>query len=348
MTEQRQKRRAWKGSFPYETDYNDHFETPVVAYQDLTVFLDWLQLQQNQQESTTTTATTPQKKTNPSTSTARSDLVLYDPYYCEGRTAEILHTLGYTNVVHEKRDFYRDIELQQVPAHNVLVTNPPYSDDHKKQCLDYCWKQLNEHHRPFCLLLPAYVAAKLYYRAISDEVEKSYDSANSSHIHSHIHSHSQLIYLVPNQAYQYDHPEGTGKAESPFDSLWFCGIHSPSGSDRSRWQDLLVAAASKSGRFRVVRSLVALKALGIVSAQTRPNPRQRRKRNRQKGVTGQEGEPVGQAANTARAGRPAMGSGPATRQETASASANSTDVGKPSSSSKYRDPSSGKRSRKRF
>lgn len=100
---------AWKELFPYETDYCDHFETPQKAYDDIAPLLDIL---------TTTTSD-------------RSEVTLYDPYYCDGRAGKLLRRLGF-QVQHERRDFYKDINDGKVPHHDILVTNPPFSDQHKK------------------------------------------------------------------------------------------------------------------------------------------------------------------------------------------------------------------------
>ena len=75
-------------SFPFVADYNDHFETPLVAYEDLEPILSSLALKL-------------QKKNN--------ELIIYDPYYCQGRMKELLASIGFTNVVNNNRDFYKDI-----------------------------------------------------------------------------------------------------------------------------------------------------------------------------------------------------------------------------------------------
>lgn len=91
---------------------------------------------------------------------------MYDPYYCDGRTKRYLHRLGFENVFHEKRDFYKDIEKSRVPNFDILITNPPYSDTHKEKCLEFCIKQFREHGKFFFLLMPNYVAARSYYRLL--------------------------------------------------------------------------------------------------------------------------------------------------------------------------------------
>jgi hypothetical protein len=83
-----------------------------------------------------------------------------------------------------------------------------------------------------------------------------------------------VIYLVPSQPYQYDHPEGTGHAVSPFASLWYCGV----GADRVADMQ---AAAGKAG-VRLYPSLEALRHARIIPTERRPNPRQRRKQQKQR------------------------------------------------------------------
>ena len=115
-------------SFPYVVDYCDHFETPREAYDDLVPIMQELQ---------------------PTTS-KKPKLRVYDPYYCNGRTAILLKELGFT-AIHEKRDFYKDIKEGKVPEHDFLVTNPPYSEDHKKvsiqsfyaiSCVTLCYRNI--------------------------------------------------------------------------------------------------------------------------------------------------------------------------------------------------------------
>lgn len=104
---------TWKESFPYETAYRDHFETPLQAYNGIAPLLDELI----------------------SISSPRSNVTIYDPYYCDGRAGELLRQLGF-QVEHQKRDFYKDIKEGKVPRHDILLTNPPFSDQHKK--VKYC------------------------------------------------------------------------------------------------------------------------------------------------------------------------------------------------------------------
>lgn len=57
-------------SWPFEVDYNDHFETPYIAYSDLLPFLNLL--------------------CDKIFLKTLKQLVVYDPYYCKGRMVLIL------------------------------------------------------------------------------------------------------------------------------------------------------------------------------------------------------------------------------------------------------------------
>lgn len=38
--------------------------------------------------------------------------------------------IGFSNVYNKKEDFYKVIENNRVPEYDILITNPPYSEDH--------------------------------------------------------------------------------------------------------------------------------------------------------------------------------------------------------------------------
>lgn len=232
-------KKSWKANYDYEVDYNDHFETPLQAYKDILPILDSI-----------APGVGKGKGEHNNAKECRKEHIIYDPYYCNGRTKSLLQGLGFDKTVHEKRDFYKDIAQGRVPKHHALVTNPPYSDDHKEKCLQFCVDQFRRNRTSFFLLIPNYVAARNYYRRIMGENIRD------------------VAYLAPTKEYSYSHPEGTGHEESPFASLWFCCI----GRDRiktiaNRWKD--------STKF--ISSFDELVSLGVVSLQNRPNPRQRKK-----------------------------------------------------------------------
>jgi hypothetical protein len=165
------------GKFPYPTDYNDHFETPARAYEDILPLMECVVVGNRKAEAT-----------------------IYDPYYCAGRAATLLNNLFQQRrlqqsirIQHEKRDFYRDIQMTTVPQYDILVTNPPYSSNHKERCLDYAVHQLKQYGQPYFLLMPNYVATKEYYRKLVLDNDRI-----------------QTYYVVPSSTspYEYDHPEG--------------------------------------------------------------------------------------------------------------------------------------------
>jgi hypothetical protein len=168
----------------FDVDYNDHFETPLAAYSDIAPVLDIAAKMLGKD---------------------RSSLVLYDPYYCQGSMRSHLSSLGFTTVINENRDFYKDIAEGRVPEYDVLITNPPFSGDHKPRLLNYLKSSGNK--KPFLLVLPAYTATKSYWREFTASVPRN----------------SSFMYIMPRASYTYDHPEGTGKTTPPFYSAWFVG-----------------------------------------------------------------------------------------------------------------------------
>jgi hypothetical protein len=352
MASSRPRRRTPKGppstaktswnpsSFPYPVDYNDHFETPLQAYRDIQPMIDWL-FACGRDDGIDAAGKSDRRISTPP--------VLYDPYYCNGTSKVLLESLGYENVLHERRDFYEDIRLNRVPRHDVFVTNPPYSDDHKIKCLEHCCSQLvgsaSDHPTnravPFFVLVPAYVASKAYYRSclIKHGLLGKCDGNGGD---------GGVVYLVPNRttsggsnnnqegkdAYQYEHPEGTGHEVSPFASLWICGI----GKERARvvrnwWQNRSAresqreddsSSSSLASTATLYCSLDELEEAGVIATERRPNPKQRRRKRKQVVMAG---EPAGAAP-----------------PEKAAAV---TDTPPTNKKSKYRDES-GRRDRKRF
>jgi hypothetical protein len=115
-----------------------------------------------------------------------------------------------------------------------LVTNPPYSGEHKQRLLQY----LHTISKPFALLLPAYTATKSYWREFLQEERRLRLSPERRS-----GPHDPVLYLLPPASYEYSHPEGTGspspdrlqpsltrpsplltgKDLPPFYSAWFVG-----------------------------------------------------------------------------------------------------------------------------
>lgn len=233
-------------SFAFQVDYNDHFETPFRAYQDIQPLLDWLAVAQRRSKETTS---------------------IYDPYYCNGLSKQLLKKLGYRKVIHEKRDFYMDLKNGSVPGHDILITNPPYSSNHKQRFLEFAVQQLVSEDRHFFLLLPNYVVAKQYYQQIATSLQDDGDK------------HS-IFYLVPTTLYHYEHPEGTGKPTCPFESLWYCGIAFESLEQKIELQRRYEGLRRKAPDMpELILDLEQLQRRLDVFAK-RPNPQQRKRRRR--------------------------------------------------------------------
>jgi len=102
-----------------------------------------------------------------------------------------------------------------MPPHDVIVTNPPYSDDHIPKILSICARS----QKPWLILVPNYVYTKAYYEDVLTQPEGIL----------------KPFYIVPKTRYYYWTPEGfrdnEAKAKtSPFLSFWFLHMaeHTPS------------------------------------------------------------------------------------------------------------------------
>ena len=172
--------------------------------------------------------------------------------------------MGFSKVEHRNQDFYAVISNKNEPVHDVLVTNPPYSGDHKQRCLEYC----RASGKPWLLLVPNYVATKDYYRlaVLGPAAAEG----------------GEPFYVVPAAKYDFDHPEGTGHDDSPFFALWYvhCGRHTETVFQ--------AAKANRRNSVFVVPSVEDLGRVGAVRTERRLNPRQRKalKKKRNAAATG--------------------------------------------------------------
>lgn len=130
------------GPYTYEPDPDDHCETDIRAYQHLKPVLKQLEKSIY--------------KTN------AGDLRIWDPYYCNGGTVKNLATLGFPKVHNRNEDFYAVLASKKLPAHDVLVTSPPYSGDHIERCMRHCAFS----GKPWCVLLPNWVSSKDYFKEL--------------------------------------------------------------------------------------------------------------------------------------------------------------------------------------
>lgn len=240
---------------PFQSDFNDEFETSLQAIKDIEPVLYRLCVHLSKK---------------------KSELVIYDPYYCSGSVRAHYETIGFTNFIHAKRDFYDDISKELVPAYDVLVTNPAYSSNHKERCLEFCL----ESKKPFLLLMPNYVATKDYYhQMLSSLASRQKASTSTGHI-------SSPFYLVPSHKYEYHHPSGAGKATSPFFSIWYIYLTQEHTGKVLHWlEKKLSSNGNRNGKggsaaaslgLSVVKSVQELKEEGAAPSWKRPNPRQRK------------------------------------------------------------------------
>ena len=165
-------------SYPFQPDPDDHCESPFEAYQDIAPLLHQLAARLSRRP---------------------SELRIYDPFYCAGACVKHLAAVGFTSVYNRCEDFYAVRRSGEIPAHDIVVTNPPYSGEHPERLLRWC----RENGKPFALLMPNYFIAKPYYRDALSVTR----TAAGARIQSHGGAAS-VAYLVPRRRYNYWTPRG--------------------------------------------------------------------------------------------------------------------------------------------
>lgn len=182
-----------RGGFSYNfsgAEFLDHFETPLRAYEDieapLTVIAKGLNL-------------------------SRHELKIFDPYFCRGSVKKHLQKLGFSQVYNENEDFYASARFTDFSLFDVVVTNPPYSSNHKELCM----KWLRRTGKPFFCLMWKFAANKAWYR-------------------QGLRSSSPDWYICPKDINRYDfkNPRGKGmQGGSPYQPLWFVNTESVLGNN---------------------------------------------------------------------------------------------------------------------
>ena len=226
---QRDRHADFLASWPFETSYDDHFETPLQAYADVLPILRRLAKRRLRHGDG-------RKRSGRS---ALRRLRVFDPYYCTGGTRTALESLGCSPdaILHEKRDFYADVASGAVPPHDVFLTNPPYSADHKLKLLDYLRKEQRKaatgvRPSPFLLLLPAWVVGNEYWQAFLSDLAGAAARPGADHHGGRparngpladLEREAGVFYVSPTTRYSFAHPEATGHDTSPFQAIWFCG-----------------------------------------------------------------------------------------------------------------------------
>jgi hypothetical protein len=155
----------------------------------------------------------------------------------------------------------------------------------QERILDFCARS----RKPWMLLLPNYVATKSYYAA----------AAAAAHPGSFFvvpptgpspHRASTLAGTPGAGAgsgagsgrYEFEHPEGTGHASSPFESFWFVNLAQAGGASACAGVASAMAASAPPGpaaaAARAVATVDELRQRGLVPTGKRGNPKQRRKK----------------------------------------------------------------------
>lgn len=179
------------------TDDNDHCETGIKAYLDIKEALElvakFLHL-------------------------GNDELRIWDPYYCTGRVKRRLLKLGFPLVHNANEDFYAAVRECRIPSYDILITNPPYSQDHIPRLLEFCANDT----KPNFLLVPTYVLKKTYYKRM-------------------LNSTSPNMFLAPRHGrYSYHSPKfsrsKTGRT-APFKTIWII-FSKNSALHRALWKRL--------------------------------------------------------------------------------------------------------------
>ena len=204
------------------TAVSDHAETPAAAYEDLRPFLE-----------------------------AVGDApTIYDPYYADGGVARRLGALGFANVINRNRDFYEDLRTGNLPSHDALVTNPPYSADHVERLVAH----VSETTKPFALLVPTYVLGRAYWRAAAARLDPA------------------PFYVCPHRRYGYLPPAWARRDASapettaPFHTAWFCWLPRARPAFSAR-VDVFDAVEAVAAQYRDVTDPL----------KKRPNPKARKR-----------------------------------------------------------------------
>ncbi|EKX53412.1 hypothetical protein GUITHDRAFT_46531, partial [Guillardia theta CCMP2712] len=165
----------------FSVEHQDHCETPGEAYDDIVPVL--LAIASN-------------------IGKRADELMIYDPYYCNGLVAQNLRDRGFQHVYNKNEDFYEAVKQGTTPPFDVLVTNPPYSNDHIERLFSFC----SSCEKPWMVLVPNYVYTKDYYEKM-------------------LKSGVRPFYVIPPNRYEYISPAGARgsreKKTSPFVSFWF-------------------------------------------------------------------------------------------------------------------------------
>lgn len=178
----------------FTPDPNDHCETSPIAYRHIAPILQLVAAALNK---------------------SPASLRIWDPYYCAGSVQRHLAAIGFPLVHNVNEDFYKVAASRQLPKHDVLITNPPYTADHVERFLRFAVANS----KPWFLLVPDYFANRPNY-------VRSLSAGRQTPV--------RPFYLCPKERYHYWTPDGLreqrnvkghknlvlGRRNSPFVSYW--------------------------------------------------------------------------------------------------------------------------------
>lgn len=155
-------------------------------------------------------------------------------------------------------DFYAMIDAGTVPEYDVLITNPPYSEDHMERLLKFCVTRP----QPWFLLIPNYVCTKPYYQPV---------------LASDSEAPSKPFYVFPKKRYCYWAPKGVSRDNpnvrkdgrtSPFVTFW-CA---PVSIDDGFWQQSMVIKIHFHNAFHELWRCICSDGVRGVQGPVRPTP----------------------------------------------------------------------------
>lgn len=144
------------------------------------------------------------------------ELRLWDPYYCTGSVKESYAASGFPLCYNEPEDFYAKIagKEQDLPPHDCICTNPPYSGSHIERALHYVVRRRADGSVvPWAMLLPSHVLARNWWPVLAQKMQHGGIAAP--------------LFLAPNKRYSFTNKyEVDSKATTkvaPLETLWFIG-----------------------------------------------------------------------------------------------------------------------------
>ena len=175
------------------------------------------------------------------------------------------------------------VRWPQVPPHDVLITNPPYSGDHMKRILRFAAEN-GTRRRPPQLLAPPARTRRRQYRSppagrpwlllLPNFVYRKRDFSDVL-----AGAAAPPFFVVPRQRYTYYAPgrqDDRCQATAPFDSFWYCCVGPPAAQAEA--VAFYRKKYAKAFNCEVAATAEELPAAVVpVRTEKRPNPKARRR-----------------------------------------------------------------------